>query len=485
MVTLLETLPKSYTFTVPEVPTEPGLWELSIYAFDGTNTSYEYYFPYYIVNELSGQDDETEPKLVEHPNDGVMKVNQDVKISFEDDTDIYYIAYKWVTEKEESYVKNATMVYHPKNGEITIKAPDIKGRYYLQWFAVDGSRVISTGYFVIIDVRNDVEPPEIKLNGEDPQYIDISEGTYNDPGATAHDIYDNRDVEVTIDTSAVQDALNKKQTGEAKVKFTAKDSENNESTTERTVYVVDYSALKDLVEEIGKLNQADYTEKSWKDFQDKLSKANQMIQNKKSKQEEIEAMEAELEAAKDALSLQTPTIKNVTIVANKDPYKTEGKYYLKSGESITVTFETDTPIDLSQKFTINEIEKNITLTKIGNDNEYKYTFDYTLGENDKEGIISYIIKLTKTMAGKNETEAEISGSKQEIIFDKTAPELQFVDGINQSLTIFVGDNPAIAESDVKDKNQEVIDVEINRNGFDNTKPNTYTITYESKRQSRK
>ena len=232
----LEDEPKQYEFKTT-APTEPGLYEFSIAAQDYYgNISYWSNIPYVVVDNPSGVVDTTKPVFVfntpdEYPyNNSTIAQEMPITLRVQDDSGVYYMAYKWTRELNQSdYATGATVVYN--KSEIQIKAPTEPGVWYLQMYARDGANNISEGYYTKVTVQDMIEPT-LTLNG--PSEVDVPlNGTYDDPGATFNDNYDAQKIvyaNETLDTSKV---------GPQVLTYTATDAAGNESNTvSRTVTVV-------------------------------------------------------------------------------------------------------------------------------------------------------------------------------------------------------------------------------------------------------
>lgn len=189
---LIENTPTSVLWTVPETPAEPGLWELSVYAYDGKNVSIEKTIPYYIVEKLSGKEDTTAPVPVNYPKKGLIETDKEITISFEDDTGVYKLYYLWSeNEVTMDVVNNANSkkVYKPENNQLKLTTPSKPGHYYLEFFAWDGTNNENKDIFIIdLTVRKDIIPPKVSLIGG-TRYIEVGDN-YIDQGANISDDYD-------------------------------------------------------------------------------------------------------------------------------------------------------------------------------------------------------------------------------------------------------------------------------------------------------
>ncbi len=302
--------PKETIWSI-KAPSEPGLWELSIFAWDGINQSLEIAIPYKTVEKLSVPEDTTMPELVLKPTSAIVKAGDKIPVSFTDETDIYFISYRWVegTEPElKDFQTNSTKIYKPQDGKTDVTIPTKPGIYYLQWYAKDFSNIISKGYYAKLEVRTDIVAPTIKLNGDSTIYLDISDKDtntyqYEDAGATYSDVFDGVENEPiskeNIDVSDVNEAIKNKETRKALVIFTATDSNKNVRQKARYVYIVDYTGLKNLKQAItnSNLKESDYLEEYWAKLDEELKKATQMQSDNKSEQEAIQTQLENLQSA--------------------------------------------------------------------------------------------------------------------------------------------------------------------------------------------
>ncbi len=589
MVCEFTNLPTSVVWTVPEVPNELGLHELTLYVSDGANASSEINIPYYIVNSLSGEDDTDEPELVAFPQNGTTKVGQELTIKFQDKTDIYYIAYKVVRQYNDNYVVDSTKVYKPENGTITFNAPTETGTWYVQWYAYDGTKNQSNAWWVRLNVKNDIEAPEITPSEEemedvfidvskDGKYVDngeISEEKYNQMledlknGVTAFDKADNQNVDIDIDITDVKNAVNEAKESQtyrdADITYSAKDSEENEAKAKRKAHIVDYTDLTGLIEQaqnmLDSLVETDYEEEAWQALKQAKEASSTMKENNKSTQAEIEAQEETLRQAVENLPKQnkeieqealqalqdklnnelhkedytkeswkavqdkieeatskelqsefdkavqevesqiqslekiTPEIKEleeipqITIETETNNVKGDINYLVK-GNQITVNFETNTTIDTNQ--TVIKVNDKIVTPEISvvtenyENEEYKYSFTYTFNEEDNEGVIKCAITPKKTVEEEPLTGAEKvkdTTNTEKMYFDKSAPVIEFEDGKDSDVEIYVGDEKPFSKEDVKvvGENSEFDGVTINEPTsmpeFNNNVPNVYEVSY--------
>jgi len=239
----LDTATTDYDFKV-QVPTEPGLYEFSIAAQDSNGNITDWMnIPYIVVENVTGLNDTTKPTFIfnvpdEYPGYGqTIEQEKPITVRVEDESGVYYIAYKWVREIETSYSSGATFVYNTNTLNIT--APKDTGVWYLQLYARDGSNNISTGYTTQVIIE-DIIAPTLTLNGSSEMDVPLN-GTFEDPGATFSDNYDATKIiyaNETIDTSKV---------GTQVLTYTAVDGSGNASNTViRTVTVVGTEKVYEL-----------------------------------------------------------------------------------------------------------------------------------------------------------------------------------------------------------------------------------------------
>ena len=235
-IVTVEGAPAKYEFSI-KAPTEPGLYEFSIAAQDYSgNISYWKNIPYVVVEKLSGVQDTEGPVFIfnapgEYPyNNSTIEQERPMTIRIQDNSGIYYVAYKWTREYDPSdYATGATTVYN--TNVLQIKAPKEPGVWYLQMYARDGANNISEGYYTKLTIKDKIAPT-LTLNGEAEVDVPLN-GKYTDPGATFNDNYDAQKVvyaNETIDTSKV---------GKQTLTYTATDNAgNNSNTVTRIVTVV-------------------------------------------------------------------------------------------------------------------------------------------------------------------------------------------------------------------------------------------------------
>jgi len=146
-------------------PTKPGLYEFSIAAQDFTgNISTWLNIPYIVKDKLSGVVDNKAPEFIFNVENGDYPYSNDeieqgrkIKFSVKDDSEIYYIGYKWSKdEKSPSYTTGATYLF--KQSVVEITAPTEPGVWYLQLFARDGADNLSTNYYTRLIVKDKVAP---------------------------------------------------------------------------------------------------------------------------------------------------------------------------------------------------------------------------------------------------------------------------------------------------------------------------------------
>ncbi|MCI8273773.1 MAG: DUF5011 domain-containing protein, partial [Clostridia bacterium] len=216
-----------YTFEAT-APKEEGLHEFSIAALDiNGKLSLWKSIPYIVTNNPTGAIDTTKPVVTfnvpdEYPSNGAT-IPQGMPITFrasDNASGIYYIGWKWTTSIE-SFTTGANLEF--RTNEVHINAPEEPGDYYLQIHAVDGSDNVSKGYMTRLTVK-DMVNPELSLNG--PAEVDVPlGGTYDDPGATFTDNYDEERIvqaNEVLDTSKV---------GPQILSYSATDNAGNPSNT--------------------------------------------------------------------------------------------------------------------------------------------------------------------------------------------------------------------------------------------------------------
>jgi len=113
------------------------------------------------------------------------------------------------------------MIDHSAHIDVSLNLPDLSCNFV----AIAESTSVPT---------NDTDPPVITLYGDNPLYVEITSGSYVDPGANVYDEYDGITSTATIDASQV----NTLETGSYTVTFTASDIAGNTATGSRTVIVV-------------------------------------------------------------------------------------------------------------------------------------------------------------------------------------------------------------------------------------------------------
>ena len=222
---------------------------------------------------------------------------------------------------------------------------------------------------------------------------------------------------------------------------------------------IEKSALDSIEKELSNLNSEDYTKNSWNSIQEKIAEAKK--QTLQSKFDEIVST-INLE---DLVKL--PKISNIMVSTSNS-----NASYAKVGDNITITFDTNVELDLSESITkINQQE--VALQKI-NENQYKFT--YTLTSEDAEGLISYTIEpkgILENVGARVEENSTIS-------FDKTAPSISFAEEI-ADVEININDYYEIKNSDVvvADNSTAVdnITIKTNKEILELNKLGDYVINY--------
>ena len=249
----------TYRYTVPQG--ETGLHEIRVAGVDYNSKMSNWTTVTYYVVPSGGNltEDTAGPALTKYPkHESKVVSNQKITIGYQDETDIYYIGYKWVNEETlraegkldasgnidsyltqhpEYYSQNSTIVWKPnlaKDGGIsqTQVTPPSTGNWYLFMHARDGANNISEGRYAKLFVKNDITPPIITLtDANKTQYVKISEG-YKEVGVTAYDEYDGKNISVSIDSSDVENAIRNAEIRECTVNYTAVDANGNVSTAQ-------------------------------------------------------------------------------------------------------------------------------------------------------------------------------------------------------------------------------------------------------------
>lgn len=211
---------------------------------------------------------------------------------------------------------------------------------------------------------------------------------------------------------------------------------------------VDFTKLDDIKDKLSKVDEKDYTAESWNDIQDKISEA------------EKAELQSKLEELLNNIDLSTlvlkPVISNVQIDTTNS-----NKAFAKVDDIITVTFNTNIPLDMNgttvklnnSKINLEKVsEENITISKDEptkpTQNSYKATFKMDNG--CIEGKISYsIFAIEARHVEENEQKQSANSSGDTgITFDKTVPTIVFAQDIGNK-TIEVKTEYEIKESDVK------------------------------------
>lgn len=477
-----------------------GILELSIATWDGSKTSAWRNIPFYVVETLAevSKEDKVPPLIKEinftRPEDNekepikVKRGEGTFRVSVEDlgynnteerATEVYCIIGEAVTTLNLNEYSSKSVKRFKKNeivigfaDDADIKLPNTVGTYYTKMYAIDGSNNPSSSYWLKFDIKDDIKEPVITLNkgenGLETQYIEIG-STYQDPGATATDDV-TTNITVQVDTSLV----NTEQVGEYKVKYTAKDEANNITTAERTVYVVDRTSLNSKIEEAERLSAStDFTEESRNALLPVIEEAKNKLNT--STQSELEQLEENIQNIINSLNVQTPLVDNVEVSTNKTIDNQDNRYYIKSGDTITITFNTTfTTIDTVENVEINGKLIDSSKIKLEKLDEFNYKLTYTFADSDNEtadGFITYAFSVKKTVTVNGQEQISSSETRNEngdrtlksndIIFDKTAPVIEFEGTTGNKEEIYFGDTYTDnAQNNIIVKNNEIADVTI-------------------------
>lgn len=412
---------KVFTAQIPtsSIPKTLGVHELSVYASNGKTSSLVKTIPYYVVNSLTGTVDNNAPTLV-MPTTTVLTINQKLSLKYtEKETAIYRIRYEWSTNSEREF-ENAKTVYKPADGIVEIQTPSTPGIYYLKTDGTDASNKTYEGAVIAFDIRKELNPPTI--NGVGSTEVFHQKGTeYIYPEVTATD-----DTDGTVQVNRTSD-LDINKVGNYTITYTATDSSKNQARIDVIVHVVDYSSLDEQLDKIKDLDETDYDKETWDKLQEEIQKAEDLKDTNQSLQDKIDEI---VENIKDIIAetqkpenIKTPTITNIEVTAPE---------YIKVGDKITFTFNTDTKIDEEQTITINGVDVDVTLK-----GEFpNYIAEVTIPENNKiaEGPINYTFQAEKTLttvAGETITKKSEpqEGTLENIKLDKTKPTITFKDTV--------------------------------------------------------
>ena len=392
------------------------------------------------------------------PNSEIkMKISDIMSEKGENPTDVYYFAYKWVKQPEESYTTNIKeKIFHAE--DITIPGPSETGDWYLQFYMSDGSDN-KPGWWIRYRVRDDIEgPKDFKVDGPEIQYVDLNDenSNYVIPTVTAFDESDNKEITAVpnqAEINALAKAKEEKKVGEYKITYTAIDSDDNESTYQITIHLVDKSNLNEIIDEAEKLDENEYKGDTWDKVQEKLD---EIKENKdKYTQEEINKKQEELQEAIDGLVKKDEPILNVQKIQLSSTYEDN----LSSIDLTKIALPTNSNGD-----TINgtyawvlESEQKPEDIKVGNagiNNSYTLKFTPEDTRNYKETIIpaeitvnpkvltidevkdlldiempqipegGFVYDANKTVEAINKTNVEGLGTIQVKYFDEEGNEVQ-------------------------------------------------------------
>ncbi|WP_231687070.1 Ig-like domain-containing protein, partial [Bacillus sp. JCM 19034] len=171
------------------------------------------------------------------------------------------------------------------------------------------------------------------------------------------------------------------------------------------VVVVDKTVLQEKVEDIDAENLAepDYTEESWEELEEALTKAREVLDNEEATQKEVDEALAKLEAAYEGLKKWVPEVQTVEV---NEPNKIE------------VTFDRPIALEELEGFTIEVDGEEVEVTNFDIDGD-KLTL--TLGTNIEAGdsvTVRYV-----------DEEGELEGTNGEPVksFEEEATNHLFVD----------------------------------------------------------
>ena len=331
-----------------------GLWELSVSAYDGTNSPVWQDISYYVIeaNATYSKKDSTAPTVTNWDTRTVVKKGDTVWFEFEDEsTGIYKYFKKFTTTYSTDYLAGATRVFNEAGSEntpvrIEYKANNV-GTYYFQVYGYDGSGNMSIGFVKTYEVREELTPPQINLD-VNTTYIQVNKsGTkVTDllkilPNPTLSDKDDDGNtttgnIALAVTTKKVSPTVNTDTNillndyndgvngGKYEVTYTATDASGNQSTKTITVNLVDYTSLDELIGSVTGDNapiQSDYKKEAWDNFAAALQTAKDTKTNNKSNQTEINNVEKALQDAITALGNNINKIEDSKKKEDLDPYK--------------------------------------------------------------------------------------------------------------------------------------------------------------------
>ena len=506
-----------YEYTV-KAPMTTGLHEFSIAAQDQYgNISYWLNIPYTIVNEVSEVVDNTKPTLIFDTENGKYPyhestISQEMPITLQaqDDSGIYYIAYKWTREIVQNDT-GATLVFNKTNSKsftTEITAPVESGDWFLLVYARDGANNVSNTYATKVTIKaTDYTKLKEKLDSIKNTLIESDyenfEELQNAIAEANNMISQNKSSQKTVDAqltkieSAIKNlqakAVNRQELDNYINSLVSTDYKNwaelqrlitdaqDKSVTLQSEFnkrlqkvkefsleakEIDTSKLDTLKQELAKLDKNDYTEKSWNEIQTKISNAEQ--QTLQSKFDKI-VNEISLE-----ILVKLPKITNVS----------SNPKYVAAESQVTISFETN--MELNIESSTASINGKAILGKIEKVEENKYKFTYTVTSDDEvKGSISYAIKPVADNKGEEvegkEVTGEISIADYITGIEITRPtKLQYeVDDIEMDLS-----EGKVTPIMASGKPQEAVDMNIEMiSGFDTSSDGTKTITVTYKEQT--
>ena len=253
----------------------------------------------------------------------------------------------------------------------------------------------------------------------------------------------------------------------------------------KPLVLTDYNTL---LNKYNNLNEIDYNAESWKALKDAMDelanivKENPQVTTNSAFQEKVTKANELL----NNLVIKVPTIeaKNSANITIQGAIDESGIKYINAGDKISfsLAFSSDTTIDTTNQTITIKNDKNetvtvpVTITKDNTDGyNYTITFEHTFGNDIPEGSISYEFVANKTVTGNtvssnNKLEGAIG------VYDRTAPVITFDDKSTEKTEtpIFVGSNLEYNKIDDIDASEDVeitpIKLEIST---DNGK--TYTV----------
>ena len=519
-----------YTFKIQVPELSKGIHEFSIAAQDYYgNISYWLNIPYIVVDELSGVEDNTKPTLIFDTKGGnypyhnsTIPQEMPITLTAEDDSGIYYIAYKW-TQVLQQNDTGATLAFNKNN--ITeksftteIKAPETPGYWYLLVYARDGANNASGTYVtgVVVEERDytalqdklaEIKDTLVPGDYENGQELEdalteaekmISENksrqkAIDEQLSKIEDIIsklqpkeiDRRDLDSYIDSlestdyknwadleSLIEEANNAKLQSE----FDKKLDEIKEF--ELVAKEIDTTRLDEIKAELAELDSSDYTVESWTAVQDLIEKAESA-----ELQSEFDAIVDEIEKKIEALA-ELPKVISVT----------EGPIYVNGEKEITISFEAN--MELNTFFTSVEINDESVL-EIVKAEPNKYEVTYTIEQKDIDnGSISYAITPVNNelISGKEVTGKITILRKQDLtaedfvvipltttVYDGTRKEVEVkpadgIEGIGKIISIKY-DGKVSAPTDAGEYSIRIYVAEGEKyNAVDNLKVGTLTIT---------